>query len=77
VQLHAGEHRFIDRESYVYYRGAMIKDVAELQAAEKIGTLKMHDQCSAKLLELVKGGISASDHCKKAINKFYQDHKHL
>jgi hypothetical protein len=77
VQLHSGEHRFINRDSYVYYRGAMIKKVEELRAAEKSGHLKMHDACSGKLIGLVRAGIAASAHCTKTIRKFYSDHKHL
>jgi len=75
--LHKGEHRFITRDSYIYYREAMIKKASDLEAEEKTGTLKMHDSCTPEVLSLVRGGISASKHCAKVIRGFYSDHKHL
>jgi len=77
VELHAGEHRFIDRDSYVYYRGAMVRKVCDLEAAEQSGLLRMHDPCPGKLLGLIRAGIGASKHCTKTIRKFYADYKDL
>jgi hypothetical protein len=54
VVLNRGEHRFLTKElSYVYYRGAVIKKVTELEADERMGLLVIHDACSKALLDNV------------------------
>jgi len=75
VRLNTGDHPFIDRQSYIYYRGAMMIEVSELQTAERAGRLKMHDGCSEKLLSIVRSGIGASKHCSRVIKRFFNDHK--
>lgn len=77
VCLNPGEHPFIKQESYVFYREAMIKKVADLQTEEKTGRLKMQADCSSTIISLVRGGIGASRHCKRSVRKFYDERRDL
>ncbi len=77
VSLNAGEHQFLKKASYVYYRGAQVKKVAELRGEEKMGRLKMHDPCSSNLIGLARAGIVASKHCSKVLQRFYSERKDI
>lgn len=72
VILRAKEHPFLTKPSYVYYREAMIKQVSELEGEEKALRLKKHADCAKELLGLICAGISASEHTRPAILKFYK-----
>lgn len=77
VTLNRKDHPFIKDRSYVYYRAAMTKLVSELEAEERAGRLKMKQCCSSELLELVRDGVSASEHSTKAIRRFYAERKNI
>ncbi|SRR6266568_716889 len=78
VRLNKGEHPFLTKESsYIYYRGAMIKKVSELESAEKTGLLKKHDACSNNLIGLARSGVGASPHCSRNVKKYYNECKDL
>lgn len=76
--LNRGEHRFLTKPlSYVYYRGAVIKRVADLEADEKAGLLVKHDSCSKDLISNARAGIGASPHCARNIQEYYRKCKDL
>jgi hypothetical protein len=77
VPVRRGEHPYVTHDSFVYYREAMTKTVTELAAEEKAGRLKWQDICTAKLLEVVRSGVSASPHTRRGIAQFYKDHKNI
>lgn len=78
VVLNRGEHRFLtNKQSYIYYRGAMIKKISELQASEKAGELKHDEPCSASLISLARGGVAASPHCARVHAQYYKNCKDL
>jgi hypothetical protein len=78
VTLNQGEHPFLTKElSYVYYRGATIKKVSELQGEEKAGLLKKHTACSGGLIALARDGVGASPHCTKIVQRYYKERKDL
>jgi hypothetical protein len=78
VRLNRGEHEFLTKESsYIYYRGAMIKKVSELQGEEKAGLLKKHSSCSGDLIALARGGVGASPHCSRSVKRYYSERKDL
>jgi len=54
VCLNKGDHEFCtERLSYIYYRGAQIKQISELEAEKLAGQLKPHKPCKAEILGLV------------------------
>jgi hypothetical protein len=69
--------RPVTHDSFVYYREAMTKTVTELVAEEKVGRLKRQEICTAKLLEVVRSGVSASPRTRRGISQFYKDHKNI
>jgi len=76
VTLNRGEHQFLTKPmSYVYYREAQIKKVSELLEEEKLGRLKMHQPCSQKVIEIVRSGVTASEHCRRSMKQFYKERK--
>jgi hypothetical protein len=76
VTLNKGEHQFLTKPiSYVYYREAQVKKVSELRAEEKLGRLKMHQPCSQKIIDLVRAGVTASEHCRRSAKQFYKERK--
>jgi hypothetical protein len=78
VWLNRGEHPFLKKESsYVYYRGAMVKKVSELEVEEKAGRLKRTSDCSADLISLARDGVGASPHCTRSVKKYYKERKDL
>lgn len=78
IMLKAGEHKFLTSEkSYIYYRGAQIKKVSELQVEEKLGRLKMHEPCSNKILGLARSGVNGSKHCSRVNKRFYAERKDI
>ncbi len=77
VALNAGEHPFLTKPSFIFYREAMIKQVSELETEEKAGNLRMHYSCSAALIGLARAGVGASPHCTKKIRRFYEERKHV
>ncbi|GAC1662418.1 MAG: hypothetical protein NVS9B4_16040 [Candidatus Acidiferrum sp.] len=78
VTLNRGEHPFLTKElSYLYYRGAMIKKVSELQGEERAGLLKRHSACSDNLISLARGGVAASPHCNRNVKRYYGERKDL
>ena len=78
VRLNKGEHPFLTKDgSYVYYRGAMMKKITELEADEKAGLLKKHSACSSGLVSLVRDGVCASPHSTRVAQRFYKERKDL
>ena len=77
VSLNPGEHPFVRKPSYLYYRGAMSKKVSDLESEAKAGRLKMHTPCSQALLGLARAGVGASRHCSRATKRFYDERKGL
>jgi hypothetical protein len=77
VGLNPGDHPFVTKAYYVFYREAMIKRVTELESEEKAGNLKMNQPCSESLLRLARSGVSASRHCSKKIRRFFDERKVL
>jgi hypothetical protein len=77
VGINPGEHPYVKKPSYIFYREAMTKQVSELESEEKAGNLMMRDACSAALIGLARSGVAASPHCTKKIRRFYEERKHL
>jgi hypothetical protein len=78
VCLNQGEHIFLtEKHSYVYYRGAQIKKISELENEKSAGMLKPQPPCSKTVIDLVRSGFNASEHCQKGIRRFYEQSKNL
>lgn len=78
VVLNKGEHRFLTKPlSYVYYRGAAVKKVTDLQADEAAGLLVKDVACSKSMVDNARAGVGASPHCIRAIQNYYKKCKDL
>jgi hypothetical protein len=78
VLLNRSEHRFLTNElSYIYYRGATIKKVTDLQADEKAGLLVKQEPCSKSIIDNARAGVGASPHCARNICDYYKKCKDL
>jgi hypothetical protein len=78
VILNRGEHRFLTKSlSYVYYRGAVVRKVTELEADEKATLLVREQACSKLLIGNARAGVGASPHCTRAIQGYYKKCKDL
>ncbi len=75
VILNLGEHSFITETSCVFYREAEIVDNAKLDEAEKAGAILRRECCSQSVIDLIRGGVTASPHTKRNIKKFYNESK--
>jgi hypothetical protein len=75
VTLNAGEHPFITETSCVFYREAEIADNAKLDDAEKAGAILKRECCSKSIIGLIRDGVNASPHTKRAIKNFYNEYK--
>lgn len=76
--LNNGEHRFLTKPlSYVYYRGAAVKKITDLQADETAGLLVKDQACSKTLIDNARAGIGASPHCTRTIQDYYKKCKDL
>jgi hypothetical protein len=75
VTLNRGEHPFITETSCVFYREAEIVDNAKLDDAEKAGAILKRECRSKSIIDLIRDGVSASPHTKRAIKNFYNQYK--
>ena len=55
--IRAGEHPFIKRDSYVYYREPRIESVAHVQNMVDSASWMSQAPCSAELLERIRAGL--------------------
>ena len=78
VLLNQGEHKFLTNKlSYVYYRGAVVKKVGDLESDEKAGLLVWHEACSKEMIDNARAGVCASEHCTPANQNYYKKCKDL
>jgi hypothetical protein len=78
VILNRNEHRFLTNErSFIYYRGATVMKLSDLQTDEQLGLLKKDQVCSANVISLARAGVTASPHCTPRIQKYYKECKDL
>lgn len=56
----AGEHRFVTRDSCVYFRAAYLNPLAPLTKAREQGTLRQHDPLAPELLRRIQEAALAS-----------------
>ncbi|HEX7386135.1 MAG TPA: hypothetical protein VF285_02525 [Castellaniella sp.] len=56
-----GDHPFLVRDSYIYYRVPRIYPAAEVEQRVKEGVWIAHQACSAALLQKIRNGFRLSD----------------
>jgi len=60
--INAGEHPFIDKKSYIYYRDAKVTSEDNIQNALAGGALSPDEDCSSELLGKILLGAAQSQH---------------
>lgn len=67
--VHPGDHPFLVRDSYVYYRAPRIYPVREVEKRVNDGVWAAHQPCSATLLRRILGGFRKSDRLPRTYNE--------
>jgi hypothetical protein len=70
--IETGEHPFIDKKSYIYYRDAKLTSGNALQNALVGGVLVADEDCSPQLLEKILLGAANSQHTPIKIIRILQ-----
>jgi hypothetical protein len=66
----AGMHRFVKKESYVFYRKARVEDAAVLSKGVADGIFVQHDPIGDVLLAQILAGICASKQTPRKVKKY-------
>lgn len=70
-EVEPGEHSFINRKSYVYYREPRIYRVSEVQQRVRQGVWKVHQQlCCQSLLDRITSGFRESKMLPRTYNEY-------
>lgn len=75
VILNLGDHPFISRPSSVFYREAEVADNSKLEQAERAGAIAKREDCRPEVIKLVRDGVNASPHARRAIKAFFNNYK--
>jgi hypothetical protein len=70
VLLNPSEHPFVTQTSAVYFSGALIVDVREIETRIAEGKVKPHKCCSSSLLKLIQQGMTSSPFTPKKVVTF-------
>jgi hypothetical protein len=66
------DHRFISKESIVYYKDARLVEVTAVQKLIEHGKFNFHDNCSNEMLLKIQEGCLKSPHTPKKIIQYCQ-----
>lgn len=69
--LSAGEHAFVNHDSYVAYEFAMQRHGAYIDKQVQVGNYIQKDDASAALVEKIRGGLKKSPFAKRGIKDDY------
>jgi len=72
--LDVGDHPFITKPSFIYYRMAEIYSVAGIQLQIAEGNYSIREDCTDTVFEKILNGFNLSDEVKLKVLKFYQSH---
>ena len=72
--LDIGDHPFITKPSFIYYRMAEIYSVAGIQLQVAEGNYSVREDCSDAVFEKILSGFNLSNEVKFKVLKFYQSH---
>ena len=75
VVLDVGDHPFVTKASSIFYREAEIADNTKLEQAERAGAIAKREGCRPEVIKLVRDGVNASPHTRRAIKAFFNDNK--
>lgn len=72
--LDVGDHPFIKKPSFIYYRMAEIYTVAGIQLQVAEGNYSVREDCCDAVFEKILHGFNLSEEVKFKVLKFYQNH---
>lgn len=70
TRLKKGDHPFLHKDSYVFYRKARIEEGSILAKGIASGTFVLKDSADAALIDLVRLGLCASKQTPKKVKKY-------
>lgn len=68
--LDPGEHAFVRRQSFVFYRNARIEQESHILRLMDQGLFKPHVAVSDEVFQRIKAGLSDSPHTKREFKRF-------
>ena len=71
--IHPGEHSFITRKSFVYYKFAKDYETQNIIDGLKSGTYEKYSDLRDELFERIKNGLLSSRNTKRRIKRIYDD----
>jgi len=72
--LDVGDHPFIKKPSFIYYRMAEIYTVAGIQLQVAEGNYSVREDCCDAVFEKILNGFNLSEEVKFKVLKFHQKH---
>jgi hypothetical protein len=72
--LDVGDHPFITKQSFVYYRKAEIYSVTGINAEIEQGNYTIKENCSIDVFQRILQGFAISKDVKRKIYNFYKKH---
>ena len=75
--LNAGEHEAVTRRSYIPYRYALVKSMADIRAEEASGLITFHEPVAPDVLDRICAGLEASPNTRETVIAFYREAERL
>jgi len=72
-EVSPGEHPFITRRSYAYYREPRLEPAAKVEAMVNTGAWRASTPCSAELTRKILAGFKRSKRLPRYFNKLIED----
>ncbi len=71
-ELRVGDHPFIVKPSYIYYRKADVFGSDNISRCVADGTFTVHQDCSSSTFERILAGFEVSEEVRPKVLKFYR-----
>lgn len=75
--LDSGDHEAITRRSYVYYRYALVKGMADIRDEEADGVITLMEPVPPHILGRICAGLEASPRTPEEVKAFYREAERL
>ena len=75
--LNVGEHEAVTRRSYVPYRYALVKSMADIRTEEASGLITAVEPVAPHVLDRICAGLEASPNTRETVIAFYREAERL
>ena len=70
--LQVGDHPFISKPSYIYYRKADIFGIETIKRSVAQGDFTIHQDCNESVFQRILDGFKISDEVRRRVLQFYE-----